>query len=62
MSIIYDYDSNAILTTPLKTRKAAEIKDAWTKLQTKVSTRGAHPTTYIMDNEASIYQTSDHQI
>ena len=51
--IVYDYDSNAILSAVLKTRQAAEIKRAWLKLHTKLEQPGATPNVYIMDNEAS---------
>ena len=34
--ILYDYDSNAILAQPLKTRGATEIKKAWLKQHEKV--------------------------
>ena len=35
--ILYDYDSNAILAEPLKTRNASEIKNAWNKLHLNLS-------------------------
>ena len=51
--ILYDYDSNAILSEPLKTRNAGEIKNAWLKLHFTLSDCGIKPSTYIMDNEAA---------
>ena len=51
--VLYDYDSNAILTAPLKSKTAGDIKDAWIHLHSKLHNRGVAPTTYIMDNEAS---------
>ena len=51
--IHYDYDSNAILAEPLKTRNASEIKNAWEKLHLTLSTCGITPSTYIIDNEAA---------
>jgi len=37
--VVYDYDSNAILVEPHKTRAAAHIRDAWFKLHKKLSVR-----------------------
>ena len=51
--MVYDYDSNAILVEVLKTRQAAEIRNAWQTIQKTLSTPGASPEVYIMDNEAS---------
>lgn len=51
--VLYDFDSNAILSTPLKSRLAGEIKNAWERLHDKLRARGIEPNTYIMDNEAS---------
>jgi hypothetical protein len=38
--ILYDYDSNAILSKPLKNRTASELTAAWTKLHTKLQSNG----------------------
>ena len=51
--ILYDYDTNCILSYPLKTKNASEIKLAWTTLHNKLKDKGLQPTTYIMDNEAA---------
>ena len=51
--ILYDYDSNSILTHPLKSKNAGEIKQAWVYLHTKLRNSGLEPNTYIMDNEAA---------
>ena len=51
--VLYDHDSNAILTHPLKTRQGAEIKRAWMMLHHRLARRGVPPRIYIMDNEAS---------
>ena len=51
--ILYDYDTNAILAQPLKTRGATEIKNAWIKQHQQLIQCGCAPATYIMDYEAS---------
>ena len=51
--ILYDYDSNCILSYPLKTKNASEIKLAWMTLHNKLTDNGVQPSTYIMDNEAA---------
>ena len=51
--VVYDYDSNAILVKPLKSRQAAEIREAWLKMHKKLALGGTTPELYIMDNEAS---------
>jgi hypothetical protein len=51
--ILYDFDSNAILTKPLKTRQASELTNAWTKLHTRLQSNGYAPTLHILDNECS---------
>jgi hypothetical protein len=51
--ILYDYDSNAILSIPLKTRQASELTQAWTTLHTKLQHNGYAPTLHILDNECS---------
>ena len=48
---MYDYDTNAILVHPLKTRQAAEITSAWTKLHTRLTKHGHVVTHFILDNE-----------
>jgi hypothetical protein len=51
--VLYDYDSNAILTKPIKTRQAGELTKAWTQLHTKLQSNGYAPTLHILDNECS---------
>ena len=51
--IMYDYDSNAILVHPLKSRQAAEITNAWTILHNRLTQHGHSVTTFILDNEFS---------
>ena len=51
--VVYDHDSNGILAETLKTKYAAEIKKAWENIHKDLSTSGASPNLYIMDNEAS---------
>ena len=52
--VIYDYDSNAILAEPLKTRLAGDITKAWMKIHNKLVTQGSSPSIYIIDNEAPL--------
>ena len=51
--IVYDYDSNCILSELLKSRQAAGIKRAWLLIHQKLIQPGAAPHLYILDNEAS---------
>ena len=51
--IIYNHDSNAILSEPLKNRKGPEIKRDWLKLNLILAKGGNKPKIYVMDNEAS---------
>jgi hypothetical protein len=53
--ILYDYDSNVILTAPLKDRKGPTIKQAYEQLhRLLVSNKGFRPKLQKLDNEASI--------
>ena len=48
--VCYDYDSNVILTEPIKNREAELITNAWYKCH-KILTKNGHVTTkYILDN------------
>ena len=38
--VIYDYDSNAILVHPIKSKGALEIKNAWIKLTQRLTIHG----------------------
>ena len=51
--LMYDDDSNAILTEPIKNRTATEILRAYTKLVTYLRNRGLRPQVYWLNNEAS---------
>ena len=51
--VLYDYDSNAILSTPTKTRQASELTNAWTKLHKRLELNGYAPVLHILDNECS---------
>ena len=51
--VVYDYDSNAILTEPIKNRQAASIRDGFNKIVNRLKERGAKPKLYILDNEIS---------
>jgi hypothetical protein len=49
--IFYDYDSNAILAEPLKSRSESELVRAFTKLHQHLANRGLHTALYILDNK-----------
>ena len=51
--VVYDYDSNAILTTPLQSRAAATIRKGWEHLNATLTRSGGKPNLYILDNECS---------
>ena len=51
--VMYDYDANAILVHPLKTRQAAEITAAWTQLHARLTKHGHIVTHFVLDNEMS---------
>ena len=51
--VVYDYDSNAILAAPLKSRQAQEITRAWTNLHGKLTQQGHEIKKYILDNECA---------
>lgn len=51
--VLYDYDSNAILTEALKNCTGKEIIWAYKKLFTYLTNRGFQPQTHWLDNEAS---------
>lgn len=51
--LVYDYDSNAILVHPLKSRQAAEIRNAWEVLYAKLTQHGHTIKNFILDNEFS---------
>ena len=51
--VMYDYDSNSILTHTLKSRQAHEIVKAWTNLHSQMTRHGHTITNLILDNECS---------
>jgi hypothetical protein len=51
--ILFDYDSNAILATPIKNRKKETILEAYKKRLNELISRGLKPKLQRMDNEAS---------
>jgi hypothetical protein len=51
--VLYDFDSNAILSKPLETRQASELTTAWTKLHGKLQSNGFAPELHILDDECS---------
>jgi SOS response regulatory protein OraA/RecX len=51
--VLYDYDTNAILTEPLKNCTGPKSFRAYQKLQQYLVSRGFTPLTHWLDNEAS---------
>jgi hypothetical protein len=51
LMVLYDHDSNAILSEPLKSRSASELVRATTSLHRYLSKRGLKPTFQVLDNE-----------
>ena len=51
--VLYDYDSNAILTEAIKNRTGPELLRAYTKLHQYLVQRGFQPQVHWLDNEAS---------
>ena len=51
--VMYDYDANTIDVEPVKSRVAADLKNAFVKLTNKLIARGCKPSTFILDNEIS---------
>ena len=51
--ILYDYDSNAILMEPLKSRQAGEITTAFNKIYARLTKNIIEQKLFIMDNECS---------
>jgi hypothetical protein len=49
--VLYDYDSNAILSQPVKTRQASELTQAWAALHSQLQFNGYAPYLHILDNE-----------
>jgi hypothetical protein len=53
MLILHDYNGNAILAKPMKSKADAEAVKAYTVLYKKLTDVGLKPKFQIMDNEAS---------
>ena len=51
--IVYDFDSNMILTEPIKNRQAATIRDTFLKMHNILQLRGNNTKVYIMYNGCS---------
>ena len=51
--VLYDYDSNCILTEPIRNRTAIELLRAYSKVQTLLKQCGFTPKLQRLDNEAS---------
>jgi hypothetical protein len=51
--LLYEYDGNAILAEPMKTKEDAEAVRAYTVLYRQLTDAGLKPNFQIMDNEAS---------
>jgi len=51
--ILYDYDSNAILSTAIPNRRSKTLTTAWTATFTKLQSNGYAPDLHILDNECS---------
>ena len=51
--VVYDYNSNAIVVEPIKSRHAKEIFNVYTKCEEKLSRNNIKPKLYILDNECS---------
>ena len=51
--ILYDYNSNLILSNPIKTRQAAELTASWKTLFLKLQTNGHAPELHILEHECS---------
>ena len=49
----YDYDSNAILQRAVKSRQAADLKNAFTSMVDELTIGGVKPELFILDNEIS---------
>ena len=52
--IVYDYDMNAILSLPLRSKSGSEQLSAITRLHDQLSDQGQDTFLHILDNEASL--------
>ena len=60
LMIVYDYDSNAILQEPLKSKTASELVRAWSKIHKRLMIGGSPPQLYVLDNEFSTEIRNSH--
>ena len=51
--VMYDFDSNAIVVEPLKSRQAKQIYNAFQLCEQKISNGACKPKIYILDNECA---------
>ena len=51
--ILYYYDSNSILSIPIKNRQAKSIDDAWKICYIRLKNNGHAPDLHLLDNECS---------
>ena len=49
--VVYDYDSNAIVMEPIKSRQAKEIFNAFKACESRLPQNTLQPKLYILDNE-----------
>ena len=56
--IMYDYDSNANMSTPLRSKAGLEQLSSLQKLHDQLSKQDQDTTTHFMDNEAPRYVTN----
>ena len=52
--IMYDYDSNAILSVALPDRRGSSIRAAWLNIFYKLQSNGYAPKLHVLDNECSL--------
>ena len=48
--ILYDYDTNLILSNPIKTRQAAELTASWKTIFLNLQTNVHSPVLHTLDN------------
>ena len=51
--VMYDYDSNAILSVALPDRRGSSINRAWLNIVAQLTANGYKPALHILDNECS---------
>ena len=54
LTVLYNYDSNAIITEPLKSRNEHKLVCAYSALHTHLSNRGLTPRFQMLDNESPV--------